>query len=163
MRAEFFQHQVERLRKVYSPAAMNEERSKILWEKFKGVPDHVFENALNHLIGECTTQALPAVSRIAEAVANQRGGGDSREAQPYPFKCPPCSDLGLGWVGHTIVACSCATGRSLSPEQLAKEQANYDKGRKLFPSPFDADAKGKARLGNLFHELPYDPSERLAP
>lgn len=69
MRVELFQHQVERLRRVYSPTALNEERVKILWENFRHVDDSRFESAVNFLIGEYTTQALPAVSRFREAIA----------------------------------------------------------------------------------------------
>jgi hypothetical protein len=40
-----------------------------MWDAFKHVEESVFEKAVNFLIGEATTQALPALSRFKEAVA----------------------------------------------------------------------------------------------
>lgn len=77
MQKEFFVTQMERLRKVYSPASLNEERVGVLWDSFKHVDNGNFERAVNHLVGEFTTPALPAVSRFREAVALTSSGGGS--------------------------------------------------------------------------------------
>lgn len=161
MQAEFFQKQIERLRNVYQSGA-NDERVRLMWERFKDVEDRVFERAINYMISEYTAQSMPALSKFGEAVGFYGSGSSKSNQQPYKFRCPPCSDLGFGWVGHKIVKCSCDTGQAHSDERIAQEQANYDKGRKLFPSPFDKENPGKARLGSLFQPLPYDPTERIS-
>lgn len=113
-----FEAQIERLRKVYSPAALNEERIALLWNSFKRVPDRTFEQAVNYLIGEATTQALPAMSRFQEAVArfSQRSeGGASHEQNKSRYKpCKRCNREGVVFARHRepphgaiVFKCSC--------------------------------------------------------
>lgn len=154
MELDFFQKQCKRLRDVY-PSGMSEERAKLIWAKFRNAPDHVFENAINHLISEHTTQTLPALSKFAEAVGMFRTGTSAHiNHAPPAFDCEPCRDFGFGWAGETIVACStCETGRRISPQELARQQNNYDNGKRLFMDP--------KRFPNVGTTLPYDPSVRF--
>lgn len=113
MRLEFFQQQMERLRKVYSPASLNEERIKVMWDRFKLVDDSQFECAVNHLIGEFTTPSLPALSRFAEAIAmfspsSRIGGPSNQEVAPNPNAARLAKEYGgniirmLRGVGHPL-------------------------------------------------------------
>ena len=136
MRRDFFQQQVERLRKVYSSNSLNEERVKILWERFKNEREDIFENALNHLIAEATSQQLPALSRFAEAVGFFRIGTQARIYDAAEaFTCARCRDFGFLFEGDIVIGCSCALGRSQTPQTLARHQAAYDRGRSMFPTP----------------------------
>lgn len=136
MQFSYFEKEIDRLRGVYSPGSLNEERKKVLWDRFKSVPDHVFTNAINHLIGEFTTMALPAMSRFAEAVGMFRTNpnGASMQILPPPFTCEACRDFGFGFVGDTVVKCACPQGDQISPQELVRQQGNYDRGRKLLPN-----------------------------
>ena len=154
-----FSFQMDRMLKTYGERNYPNERMDAIFERVKGIPVKTFDRAVTYLIGEHFSP--PSVSKIVEACGNFREPGERQNYTPYKFRCPPCSDLGFGWVGHKIVKCSCPLGQSHTEERIAQEQANYDKGRKLFPSPFDSK-DAKPRLGALFHELPYDPSERIA-
>lgn len=81
MQFEFFQKQVERLRNVYSAASLNNERVQVMWDSFKHIEPQRFENAVNHLIGEFTTPALPAISKFREAIMLSAGGGHEGESK----------------------------------------------------------------------------------
>lgn len=161
MQYKFFEKQMDRLKQVYSPSSLNEERTKVLWERFKNTQEQVFESAINFLIGEFTTIALPGVSRFEDAVARSKTSG---RLEPFSFKentinyhCEACRDFGYGWVDHKIQKCSCASGKPLGIDDLQKVQNSYDLGRKLFERA--KAAKVKISLGK---ELPYDPREMLS-
>ncbi len=70
MEKNFFGLQIEKLRGVYSPTAMNEARVQLFWDRFKGVPNHVFENAVNFLIRMAlhTCKSFNRLSRANHAV-----------------------------------------------------------------------------------------------
>jgi hypothetical protein len=153
MRFEFFQGQMERLRRVYSPASLNEERVQVIWDRFKSVDGYKFQEAINHLIGEFTTQALPSLSRFSEAVSAVRGmnGATSQMQEMLPAHfCEPCRDFGFLFEGDLLVNCECVNGRRLSPERLAHHQKNYERGKQFL----------KNRMA-IFKPLPYDQNERI--
>ncbi len=149
----FFGNQINRLRGIYSATALSDERIDIWWKQFRHEPNQVFENALNHIIAESTTQALPAMSRISEALGFFRTNpnGASMQRLPEAHACPPCRDFGYGWNGDVIVRCSCRLGQSMHPQDLARAQKAYNAGahfmRKGSPGPLPP--------------LPYDPKERV--
>lgn len=135
MDKHFFGTQVDRLRRVYSAAAMNDERVGLYWAKFKMVSNQEFEAAITSLILENTTQALPTASKISEAISLNRPK-ETAHFDPLPaFNCEACRDFGYGFVGDTVTACTCHMGRRVSPAELDRQQKNYDRGRKLFPDP----------------------------
>lgn len=155
MHLEFFQKQIDRLRSVYSAASLNDERVKVMWDRFKGVPNDKFESALNHLIGEFTTQALPSISRFAEVIAaTPSTGGDNTHMnrEEIQYNCEPCRDFGYGWVGDTVTQCTCAAGKLVGPEELARHQKHYNLGRQLF--------RNTKHMRGLIKDLPYDPKKR---
>lgn len=159
MQFSFFNGQMDRLRRVYSEASLNEERVKVLWERFKTVDGYKFAAAVNHLIGEFTTQALPSLSRFAEAVAGVRGlsmaNAQTQEMLPAHF-CEPCRDFGFQFDGDLVVRCEkCVNGARISPEKLVHHQTCYDRGRKFF-------VRGKTPPpASLLPDLPYDKNERV--
>lgn len=161
MQYKFFEKQIDRLKQVYSPSSLNDERTKVLWERFKHTQEPVFESAINFLIGEFTTLALPGVSRFEEAVAkskqpNYQGAAAFKES-PISYSCEACRDFGYGWVEHKITKCSCPVGNPLSIDDLQKIQNSYDMGRALFERA--KNSKTKIVFGK---ELPYNPSEQLS-
>lgn len=159
-----FEGQIERLRGVYSSGSLNPERIRVWWDRFKGERVGIFESALNHVIAEATTQALPAMSRIVEACGmfrtNPGGATWMKELQPA-HACEKCRDFGFSFSGHTVVACGCSSGVAVNPERLAHAQKSYDRGRKIFRSPFDAGQPPPSGE-RIFAPLPYNPNDRLA-
>jgi len=132
MDKNFFGQQVERLKAVYSHG-LPQERVQLLWDRFKGVENRVFENAINFLIGEHTSQTLPAMSKFAEAMSFFKTKTNAHiNHAPPAFDCEPCRDFGYGFIGDTLVACTCS--KRVGPAELVKQQHNYDKGRKLLPN-----------------------------
>jgi hypothetical protein len=154
MDKQFFAEQIGRLRNTYAPGAMSDERMHVMWDRFKNVENRVFKNAVDYLISEYTTQHLPALSKFAEAVGMFRTGTGAQMQEILPaFHCEPCRDFGFGWIGETIVACTCSTGRHISPQELARQQANYEKGKRIMMDP--------KRFPNIGQALPYNPRERF--
>lgn len=157
MQKDFFIRQIERLRNVYSPSSLNEERVKVLWDALKDAPNEQFERAVSNLIGEFTTTTLPAVSRFQEAVANARsegrtGGTTNIHEVPVKHDCERCRDFGFEWAEHLVVAChGCERGKTIAPAELLRHQKNYDAGRR-FMGGFQPRAVSRP--------LPYDPKER---
>lgn len=156
MQFSFFEKQMDRLRKVYSSTSLNEERVKVLWARFENTPGDTFERAVNHLIGEFTTSALPALSRISEAVLmfGKGAGAVSMNETPSAHFCEPCRDFGFDFQGDVVVACKrCINGKQISPQELARQQKNYDRGAAFLK-------RGMARTAFL-PPLPYNPAERV--
>lgn len=161
MQYKFFEKQMDRLKQVYSSSSLNEERTKVLWERFKNTQEPVFENAINFLIGEFTTMALPGLSRFEDAVSRSKPGGS---LEPFSFRensikynCEACRDFGYGWVENKIEKCSCSAGKPLSIDDLQRVQNSFDAGRRLFEM-----AKIRKTKIIFSKELPYDQSERLS-
>lgn len=165
MQSEFFKTQIERLRGVYSEGALTPERIDLWWKKFRHEPNGVFENAMNHIIAESTSKQLPAMSRVSEAMGFFRTSptGTSMQILPAANDCEVCRDFGYMFRGFVVVKCpTCRRGREIGPDALARAQKSYDRGRKIFRSPFDTDLATRApSAGSVFHELPYDPGERI--
>jgi hypothetical protein len=151
-----FGNQIDRLRRIYAPSALNDERVQIWWDRFKHASASRFEQALNHVIGEATTQALPSVSKISEALMlfqDRAGEGSSKmQEMQSPHACDACRDYGYGFVGDLVKQCSCETGRRTNPAEIARQQANYDRGKVFLK-------KGSYRSAFL-GALPYDPNDR---
>lgn len=153
----FYGKQVDRLKSVYHQGSINEERINLLWRRFKEAPNHVFENAVNYIISECTTTSMPPISRFVEAVnfcaTKAWDGAANMLAHESPFICEPCKDFGYGFVDDLVVrCCTCIRGSSINPEELSKAQAQYNKGIKIM----ERTAPG------ILKELPYDPTERIS-
>ena len=161
MDKNFFGEQIDRLRKTYAPGAVNEERINLLWAKFRNVENRVFQNAMDYLISEYTTQTLPAFSKFVEAVGMFRTSVTAKIDYAIPhWDCEPCEDRGWSFIGHTVTACVCHRGQQMHPETIHKYQQHYNAGRKLFRSPFDKEAP-KPSGERIFPSLPYDPSSRF--
>lgn len=159
-----FESQIERLRQVYSSTSLNPERVKVLWDRFKTEKASTFERAVTHLIGEATTQALPAVSRFAEACgffrgAADRGGPCLSSVDPYADRlCKTCRDDGWTVRGYDrssgtgiVEPCGCQAGQSLSREAIEQAQSDFDKGARLM----------RRNTPLVGQPLPYDPAERI--
>lgn len=150
-----FEHQVERMRNVYSASSLNAERVKVWWDRFKSVSVSRFERALGHVVGESTTQALPPVSKIAEALMlfpDRADATSNMQEMQSPHRCAACRDFGYGFVGDVLVRCTCETGRYLNPADFARQQAHYVRGKAFL-------ARGRNRAAFLA-KLPYDPNDR---
>lgn len=158
-----FERQVERLRVVYSAASLNAERIKVLWDKFKTDRADIFEKVVTHMIAEFTTQQLPAMSRFVEAAGlfrtNPEGAAWMMQLAPV-HACEKCRDFGFYFAGHLVSRCECDRGSQVNPERLAREQKNYDKGRRLFCSPFDKGMPPPTGE-RIFPALPYNANERI--
>lgn len=137
MQFDSFQKQIDRLRGVYSPTSLNQERVAVLWERFKNVSDAQFHGAVTFLIGEFTTQALPGMSRFEEAVARfksqTRQDPTNQQEREIQYTCAPCRDWGFVWDGELIVHCKCKLAKTLTWEDLRRHQENYDRGKRFMP------------------------------
>lgn len=156
-----FEKQIERLRGVYSSASLNPERIKVLWDKFKTDRLDIFEKVISHLIAEFTTQQLPAMSKFVEAAGLFRTNpyGASMQILEPCHACEKCRDFGFYFSGHTVTACECDRGTRVNPARLAKAQADYEKGRRMFRSPYDRDLPPPTGQ-RIFQDLPYDKNDR---
>lgn len=157
MDKKFFGNQIDRLRRVYSPASLADDRVQILWGRFKEFDNFHFDRAVSHLIGEFTTNALPSVSRFEEALAKFKPTNYSQngaEATEENYDCCACRDFGFGWIGDTVTRCTCATGRIIPDDEITKAQKSYDVGRQIYRST--------RFMRGLIKDLPYDPQKRGA-
>lgn len=164
MKYSDFEIQWDRLKSVYAPSAANDERKKLFWERFKNDDAAIFEKAINSVILELTTQAFPAMSRIAEAAGifrNSVSGASMQHLEPS-YACEKCRDFGFSFDVDTLVRCKCNLGPYLDSERLAKMQKSYDIGCRLFPRPGqNGAARPSFSKANLGTPLPYDPNERI--
>ncbi len=156
MDRETFSKQIERLRKAYSASSLTEERVKVLWDKFQPIENRNFEKAITFIIGECTGQTIPALSKFTEAIGMFRSKGaptvSMQEVHPAHF-CDACRDFGYGFVGDMVVSCICEAGIKIGPEELVLAQVQYDRGAKFMK-------KGAILIPEIA-QLPYDPRERI--
>jgi hypothetical protein len=148
--------QMERLHRTYGEKAYPKERMDGIWVRVKDFSEAQFEKAITWVITENFTP--PTLTKIVEALGSRATEPNMQEYQTA-FACEPCRDFGFDWEGHTIVACkACYRGRQIRPEKLAKEQRNYDVGRKMFPMP----GMGRPLAATVFSSLPYDPKTSVA-
>lgn len=162
MHKDFFTKQIDRLKKVYSQASLSDERVQVLWERFKFSEESEFHGAITFLIGEYTTQALPGMSRFEEAVGRFKKSKvlqnkDFSSDEVNYFNCKECRDFGWVFSVDLLVHCKCEKSKSVTWEELQKQQKNYDAGKKLFEM-----AKKRNIKLSLGKELPYDPSKSIA-
>lgn len=148
--------QMERLHRTYGEKSYPKERMDGIWARVNAYSEAQFEKAITWVITENFTP--PTLSKILEALGS-KGEQPQMQVLPNPFACEPCRDFGFEWEGHTIVACKhCYRGRQIKPENPAKEQRNYDVGRKMFPLP----GMGRPMAAKVFASLPYDPKTSVA-
>jgi hypothetical protein len=144
-----FAEQMDRLIKTYGERSYPKERFDAIWARVRTVPQDQFQNAVTALLGDCFTP--PGLTRITEEVARHRSETKRMDMAPPAFECEPCRDFGFGFDGDTVVACmTCHRGRTISPAELAKQQANYNAG-----------ARFVSNLRKAFSDLPYDHRERF--
>jgi len=161
MQYSFFEKQIDRLKRVYSEASLNDERVQVLWERFKFTEESEFHGAITFLIGEYTTQALPGIGRFEEAVGRFRKNKtfqkrDYTQEETNSFTCRECRDFGWTFAGDLLVHCKCEKSKTVSWDELQKQQKNYEAGKKLFEM-----AKNRKIKLTIGKELPYDPKERI--
>lgn len=145
---------MERLHRTYGEKAYPKERMDGIWARVKDYSEAQFEKAITWVITENFTP--PTLSKIMEALGS-KGEQPQMQIAPQAFACEPCRDFGFGWIGETMVACTCIAGQRLSPQELARQQKFYDMGKYMFPMP----GHGPIRF-NLSRSLPYDPRESIA-
>lgn len=163
MELKEFDTQMDRLRATYGEKAYPKagEREKAIWDRVKAFPAKQLEAALTSVIGDTFT--APPVSRIVDAAVSARTEVTFLTSGPSPHNCPACSDTGIGHVEDRVEKCICPAGAKISPAKLHQLQKDFDRGRELFPSPFDkerATASRSAPLPDVFPSLPYNPRER---
>ena len=136
MQIHEFENQMKRLKIVYGEKTFPPEREGMFWKRFQRVPAKAFEYAVDWIV-----LSMPSQGQIVVALddklrdAKIEKGADSQREPKYT--CEPCRDFGYGWIGHTIVACVCDLGSRISPAELVKQQANYDRGRRFLKTPAD--------------------------
>lgn len=129
--------------KVFPPV-----RQQLMWNRYEQTSAREFRSAVDWIVLN-----LPQPGTIVHILDDRLFKKESRE-NIYRFKCEPCRDFGYGFIGDTIVACVCPQGLNISAQEIARQQENYDSGRKRFMDP-------KTAVPALMKELPYDPNERI--
>lgn len=131
-----FENQMRRLKIVYGEKTFPPEREGMFWKRFQRVPGKAFELAVDWVV-----LSMPSPGQVVVVLDDklrdsrvERGSDSIRETK---YDCEPCRDFGYGWIGHTIVACTCARGDKMNPAELVRQQANYDRGRKFLKTPAD--------------------------
>lgn len=156
MELKQFETQMARLSRAFGEKNFAEttERYKVFYDSLKDRSGNALEFAVNKCIAEGFVP--PPLSKIRDMMTDY-GDKQSSVSSKYPDPaqdCDKCRDF--GWeLGETLVtACSCAKGKTTFPAVLAREQANYDLGRKLFPKRNLA-----TMLDALSYPLPYNKQE----
>lgn len=136
MQLHEFENQMKRLKIVYGEKNFPPEREGMFWKRFQRVPPKAFELAVDWVV-----LSMPSPGQVVVVLDDklrdarvEKGSDTKREIQ---YTCAPCRDFGYGWIGHTIVVCTCSLGNTINPAELAKHQANYDRGRRFIKNPAD--------------------------
>lgn len=188
MTKEEFGKEMDRLRNVYSATSLSPERIEVLWASFKAVPFGQFRLAVNHLIGEFTTQALPSVSKFHEAVAKFRTESRTQNVvsiNRYPA-CQLCNRSGYVITKtraaphyEVLFKCSCAASAEFRARvQVWDMNTHFDEYELIppygDPTPTVGDnpqakelaasygPKIRALLRKVGKPLPYDPTRSIA-
>lgn len=135
------------LRGAYGDRVFPKERESVLWNRYRHTHRGIFSAAVEKVI-----LRMPAPNAVIEWLDADLRVETVNQNAGISFQCPPCRDFGIGFIGDTVVACSCASGRRLTPNELARQQANYDRGRAMFKAP------GRFQVSS---PLPYDQNERI--
>lgn len=140
MQVEQFDRQMNRLKDTYGAKFYPAEREKTFWEAMKSYDHWQFDKAVTLLINESFSP--PSLSKVIGTIqgfqSNRPKSGAERDQEvSAQFNCEPCRDFGYGWIGETLVACTCELGQRIGPAELAKHHANYDRGKKFLKTPAD--------------------------
>lgn len=149
-----FGTQLDRMKMTYGEKAFPEERMKIMFIRYNQFSAKAFALAVDWVV-----LSMPSPGNVVSAL-DEKLSYAKREAQEsvqvvFKFGCEPCRDFGYGWIGDIIVACTCDLGHKISPQELAKQQRNYNAGKLIME-------KAKKGIRSVTTPLPYDPSERIS-
>lgn len=188
MTKDQFGKEMDRLRNVYSASSLSPERIEVLWANFKSVPSEQFHTAVNFLIGEFTTQALPSVSKFFEAVAKFRREPNERNVvsiNRHPA-CQLCNRSGYVVTKtrstpryEVLFKCSCPAGVEFRARAHVWDMSKHFDEYELIPPYGDAgrgiEENPKAKeladyyvprirelMAKVGKPLPYDPSKSIA-
>jgi hypothetical protein len=157
MQKDFFEKQIERLGRVYSKASLSQDRAQVLWESFKLIDNDRFEAAVNNLIGECTTQQLPALSRFYDAVANSRKSSITANIGAVDWCCSCCDQSGLIFAKRKdtkleeIFSCGCFFTKQKAVEKYPQWDISHAKTHD--PHFWDSNA------GSTRYKIPFKPDK----
>lgn len=116
MNFTFFQTQIDRLRSAFGDKGVNEEKTKLLWSKFKEVDPGMFTQVVDYLVlNQRQTPILDDFMREMNAAVARIGNCG---------RTPECQDCGSsGWImppegtqNPVAMRCQCRGG----PEALAR-------------------------------------------
>lgn len=150
MQLHEFDQQMIRLKTVYGEKSFPSERERLMFRRFERVPGKAFELAVDWVI-----LAMPTASQVINVLDDKLRDAKAAatpSGQPqYQFTHAPCRDFGWVFDGDLIVHCTCQKSKSVSWEDLKREQGNYDSGRRYFT---------KEKLAAIFNAAKKDERER---
>lgn len=129
MQLHEFEVQMRRLKIIYGEKTFPEEREKMMFKRYSRVYAAAFALGVDWIALNMPThsQIIPMLDEKVKDARERSGCGD--EKREIKYECEPCRDFGYGWIGHTIIKCTCARGQLTTDAEILKQQANYDKGR----------------------------------
>lgn len=150
MTPQQFGLQLERLKVLYSEKNFPEERVKVMWARYGEFPAKAFELAVDWVV--LSMPSPGAVVSVLDEKLHYAKKETHSSAQPqYQFACPPCRDFGWVFEGDLIVHCTCEKSKSVSWDELKRQQENYERGKVYFPREklaaiFEAARKNRGRI-----------------
>jgi hypothetical protein len=133
MQLHEFENQMRRLKIIYGEKTFPEEREKMMFKRYNRVHASAFTLGVDWIALKMPNPSA-IINELDEKLKDARGrepqADDKRETV---YNCEPCRDFGYGWIGDTITRCTCASGRKVSDDEIAKHQNNYDVGRRFLP------------------------------
>jgi hypothetical protein len=126
-----FEDQFRRLRLVYGDKSFPVEREKLFFQRYKHLTGAGFKAAVDNVV---LTMPIPSlvlgVIDEFSARSKPRIAGQVYDA-PESYSCPPCRDFGYGWIGETVVRCTCRLGETVSEAEINRVKASYKKGHEM--------------------------------
>jgi hypothetical protein len=140
-----FERGFKLLRDAYGDRVFPPARENLMFKRYQKAPRGLFQAA-----AEVVVLHMMQPSHVLTYLDEQLRFHCVGPALPA-FVCEACRDFGFGFIGDLVEACTCSAGHHVSPDELARQQRFYDKGKELFMR------KG---FMEVFKPLPYDPKER---
>jgi hypothetical protein len=166
MKKEEFLEQIERLQEVYGEKSFGQERSQILWEKFKFEKVEYMRAAISNIIAE--TFVAPAASKIYAAIQSAKETTAFKEKKTYNWDCSWCGQSGFVEVFHIATGyggalkCKCEFGDLHAKAPIKIYDTNLYPQTEFACKFWDMDVGSYDGPKKMFHTFSEDQGKLLA-